>query len=80
MNAPTSWRSRYAPWIITGFLCALKIAGAGIPLWVCLAPALLPVAVVLAFLVAALATVILSIFAYIVLFAYGAVTGKEYVS
>lgn len=70
---------RYSPWLLTGILCACKIAGSAIPLWLCLLPALLPLACVLA-LVGSLAAVAVSfVIAYIVLAAYSAVTGKEYV-
>lgn len=71
---------RYSHWLLTGILCALKIAGAGIPIWVCLAPALLPIACVLALITSALALSLSFIIAYIVLLIYGAVTGAEYVS
>lgn len=71
---------RYSPWLLTGILCACKIAGADIPLWLCLLPALLPFACVLA-LVGSLAAVGISFtIAYAVLAIYGAVAGKEYVS
>lgn len=80
MSKSPSWFRRYAHWLLTGVLCVLKIAGAGIPLWVCLAPALLPIACALALITSALALFLFFVIAYIVLLIYGAVTGAEYVS
>lgn len=74
----SSWLRRHSPWILTGLLCAAKIAGAGIPLWLCLAPALLPIAVAVAVIASVTAFLMSVLIGYAVAAVYGLATGKEF--
>lgn len=68
---------RLIPWIATAALCVAKLSGANIPLWLCLAPALLPLVAICAVLSAAAILIVTLLGAYIVAGVYALVTGKE---
>lgn len=73
---PGRWR-RLIPWIATAVLCLAKLSGAAIPLWLCLAPALLPLAAIGAVLGAAAILIVTVLCAYIIAGVYALVTGRE---
>jgi hypothetical protein len=72
-----SWIRRHAPLILSAILCAAKLAGASIPLWLCLLPWMLPDLFVIALIGALALTLVVLACALAVGALYAVVTGRE---
>jgi hypothetical protein len=72
-----SWIRRHAPLILSAILCAAKLAGATIPLWLCLLPWTLPWLAAFATIGAFASTLVVLACGLAVAALYAVVTGKE---